>query len=273
MRAGLANFLQIDLVRSKAVEKAVKARQLIVPFARNHIDGGLPFFVWNACLCPLGQEEFGDLESSHEGRHVQRGVPIAIPPHQLSPVLEKEPSMLEPAMKAGRTQGRPTVLGQCIDVGAQFHQALKFGKVSGVNSYLNLSPQLLWVYLLIRDVKNEVVAEQAVLVLQLDEIHPFGRKAFQFDLDPFIAPQLDRALRLPSVDNNGCAFLQVPTAQHHGLVPFGQDGKLLSSALFLNRAFGLDAGLRVVVISVLAMPPGKGSHKSVRIRQFEKLVP
>ena len=97
--------------------------------------------------------------------------------------------MLEPAVKGGRAQGRHAVLGQTIDVGARFHQALEFGEVVQVNGYLQLSPQLRWVYLLIRDVKDKVIAEQAVLVLQLDEIHPFGRKIYQFDLHPFVTPQ------------------------------------------------------------------------------------
>ena len=61
----------------------------------------------------------------------------------------------------------------------------------------------------------------------------------------------------------------MPTAHHHGLVLFGRR-ETLSSALFLYRAFGPDAGLRVVEISVLTMPPGKSSHELVRIRQLVK---
>ena len=64
----------------------------------------------------------------------------------------------------------------------------------------------------------------------------------------------------------------MPTTHHHGLILFGQDGKLLCSALLLNRTFGPDAGLWVVEISVLTMPPGKSSDKLVRIRQFKKPI-
>ena len=76
-----------------------------------------PFLFRDACLCPLGEEELGDFETSHQGRYVQRGSTIAIPCGRDGSVLEKKPDMLEPAVKGSRTQGRPTALGQGIDVG------------------------------------------------------------------------------------------------------------------------------------------------------------
>ena len=100
-RAHLANFLQVDLVRSKAVEEAVQAGHPIVPFPGNCVDGGLSLFVSNACLCSLGEKELGDFETSHQGRDVQRGSTIAIPCGRDGSVLEKKLNVLEPTMKGG----------------------------------------------------------------------------------------------------------------------------------------------------------------------------
>ena len=58
----------------------------------------------------------------------------------------------------------------------------------------------------------------------------------------------------------------MPTAHHHGLFLFRQTGNLALRVVY--RAFGPDAGLRVVVISVLAMLSGKSPHEPVRIRQL-----
>ena len=52
-RACFANFLQVDLVRSKAVEEAVQADHPIVPFPGNCVDGGLSLLFRTPAFAPL----------------------------------------------------------------------------------------------------------------------------------------------------------------------------------------------------------------------------
>ena len=120
--------------------------------------------------------------------------------------------------------------------------------------------------LVVYDMKNELVAEESVWVLNLEQMESGNGQSGQLNEDRLLGLQGHGARHASAIDEQTGVLAEVAAAQLHARMAGVQDRKLLATALFLNGTSRPQSGLRVVCVNLSAeasrecsdeMPPSR----------------
>ena len=120
--------------------------------------------------------------------------------------------------------------------------------------------------------ENEVVAEKSLGILDLEEVDALGGKGIEFDGNGFGFFLLDGGGNASAVDDDVGLFGHVASVERHRFLILGQDGEMLSAALFVQCAEGPECGLMEGEAGLGSVAGGEGAGEQSLFGKIEKLL-
>ena len=167
-----------------------------------------------------------------------------------------------------------------VDRGAEIEEPFHAGQAAALDGIFEVVAELVGVLLegfgnissFIGDVEDEVIAEVSVGILDLKEMESVGRKGVEFDGDGFFFTFPDDGGNTSSVDDDVGICGDVAGVDGHRFFSVGEDGKVLPTTLFMERAEGPEGGLEEGEASACSVTGGEGAEEGAIAGELEKLI-
>ena len=180
------------------------------------------------------EKNFYDFAPPHEGGVVKGGVAIAVGFFDVRIVLEKESDSFRMSVKSGAGEWRhPVFLVTAIDDVAHFEVTFHPGDAAAGDGTFEEITQLFGITIgrwfdvpgLVGNVKDEVVTDKSLGVLNLEKVKAIGWERLQGNGDGFGSAFLNRGWNATTVDNDVGVFGDMTGVESHGLIAIGEDGE------------------------------------------------
>ena len=222
-----------------------------------------------------------DFGLAHEGGEVEGGVAIAISPLEVGFVLKEEGGDLGLSVEGRAAERCHAVLAvAAVDDVAGFQEVFDSEKTSIFDDSLQAVSKLVRIFLerlgditsIVGDMENEVVAEKSLGILDLEEVDALGGKGIEFDGNGFGFFLMDGGGNASAVDDDVGLFGHVASVERHRFLILGQDGEMLSAALFVQCAEGPECGLMEGEAGLGSVAGGEGAGEQSLFGKIEKLL-
>ena len=222
----------------------------------------------------LVDQEFHHFSTSEKCGRMERRVAVAIGGGNVGTVLDEIAGDFQAAMQRSDVEGHRTALG-ILSVNACAVGNVAFGSFEvptgdggrqelrrTAPGVIELAGQSVRGGAVVGDLENEIVAEEAVRVLDLEQVDSRRRHGCQSDDDGFPRLQGHRAGDAAAVDDQAGILAEVAASELHPWVAGVQDGEFLAAALFLDGTKRPERGLRVVHVRSGAETGGEGPDET-----------
>ena len=198
--------------------------------------------VSNGGGCSVFEEGFNDLRLAHEGGEVEGGVAVAVGLPEVRFVLEEEGGDLGLSVEGRAAERCHAVLAVAeVDDVSGFQEVSNSEKAPTCDDSLQAVSKLVRIFLerlgditsIVGDMENEVVAEKPLGILDLEEVDALGGKGIEFDGNGFGFLLSDGGGNATAVDDDVGVIGNMACVERHRFLILGQDGEMLSAALFV----------------------------------------
>ena len=272
---------KVEFEVGRGVEELVEVREGFTPIAGDNIERGFAAGVVGGEGRSVFEEDFNDFGTAHEGGNVKGGVAVAIGFFEVGFLCEKEGDEGWFSVEGGACEGSHSIfLMMSVDRGTEVEDPFDAGKAAALDGIFEVVAELLGALLegfgnvfgFIGDVEDEVVAEEPLVTLNLEEVKAVGRKGFEFDGDGFGFTLFESGWNTASVDDDVGICGDVAGVDGHRFFPVGEDGKVLPTTLFMERAEGPEGGLEEGEASACSVTGGEGAEEGAIAGELEKLI-
>ncbi len=252
LRALLFDLVEIQAEVGAVVDEVVDVREGFVPIAADNVDWRFATVVAGGGGSSAFKEGFDDLGAAHKGGDVKRRVTVAVGFLGVGLLSEEKVDDFWVTVEGGAGEGSHAVfLMSSVDGSAEFEVSLDPCEASAGDGIFEEVSELVGVTVegfenvrgFVGDVEDEVVAEEAVGILDLEKVESVWWEGVEFNGDGFVLAGRDGGGDAASVDDDMGVIGHVAGVEGHGFFAIGEDRKMLSAGLCVERAEGPESGL------------------------------